>query len=216
MRRLTRRLPMLALSAVALATPLAGQDSGAGTGAFKWYFGAYAGAMSFETTAQEDKAAPVGGLQFFVTAKRTALRLSIEEAFSSDNVAVYPDATAPGGVQTVTFNNIRKYSLLLMAVPLQGHVQPYIGVGVGWMHIINPQVAGSPSDPEAARKEAVDRGSVGFGSGVAGIQFRTGKFVVFGTYQITGSPSSEKYLVGPTHTLVGGIRFSLGPSRENF
>ncbi len=215
MRMLTRGLPVLALSAVALSTPLAGQDN-VGTGSFKWYFGAYGGAMSFETTAQNDKTAPVGGAQFFVTARRTALRISVEEVFSSDNLAVYPDATAPGGVQTVSFNNIRKYSLLLMAIPLQGAIQPYIGLGVGWMHTVNPQVLGDPTDPAAAQEEAVNRGSIGFGSGVAGIQLRTGKLAIFGTYQITSSPSSDKYLVGPTHTLVGGLRFSLGPSRETF
>ena len=215
MRMLTRGLPVLALSAVVLTTPLAAQNQ-VGTGSFKWYFGAYGGAMSFETTAQNDKTAPVGGAQFFVNARRTALRISVEEVFSSDNIAVYPDATAPGGVQQVSFNNIRKYSLLLMAVPLQGAIQPYIGLGVGWMHTVNPQVLGSPSDPAAARDEAVSRGSVGFGSGVAGLQIRTGKLAIFGTYQITSSPSSEKYLVGATHTIVGGLRFSLGRSRETF
>ncbi len=215
MRMLTRGLPVLALSAVVLSTQLLGQNE-AGTGSFRWYFGGYGGAMSFETTAQNDKTAPVGGVQFFVNAKRTALVLSIEEAFSQDNLAVYPDASAPGGVQTVQFNNIRKYSLTLLAVPLKGSVQPYIGLGVGWMHTVNPQVLGSPTDPEAAHDEAVDRGSVGFGSGMVGIQARTGKFAFFGNYQITSSPSREKYLVGPTHTLVGGIRFSLGPSRDTF
>ena len=214
MRMLTRGLPVLALGVVSLTSPLMGQD--VGTGSFKFYFGAYGGATVFETTAQTDKAAGVAGAQFFVTAKRTALRLSVEEMFSSDNQAVYSDPTAPAGVQTVSFNDIRKYSLMLIAVPLQGAIQPYIGVGVGWMHTVNPQVLGAPADPDAALDEAKQRGSVGFGSGIAGVQIRTRGVAIFGSYQITSSPDNTKYLVGPTHTFVGGIRLSLGRSRETF
>jgi len=212
---LTRGLPVLALGATALTTPLAGQDN-VGTGSFKWYFGAAAGATIFETTAQTDKAAPVGSAQFFVTAKRTALRISYDEIFSSDNLAVYPDPTAPGGVQQVSFNNIRRINLLLMAMPLRGNLQPYFGVGVGWMWAYNPQVLGTPTDPVAAQQEAVSRGSVGYGSGIAGLQLRTGKLAIFGYYQITSSAPAGKYFVGPTHTFAGGVRFSLGRARETF
>jgi len=215
MSMLTRGLPMLALGMVALATPLAAQEH-VGTGSFKWYFGAAGGATIFETTAQTDKAAPMGSAQLFVTARRTALRLSYDEIFSSDNLAVYPDATAPGGVQQVSFNNIRRINLLLMGVPLQGALQPYLGVGVGWMWAYNPWPLGSPADPVAAKEEASARGSIGFASGIAGIQWRAGKFALFGYYQITSSPDASKYITGPTHTFAGGIRFNLGPSRETF
>jgi opacity protein-like surface antigen len=215
MSMLTRGLPMLALGVVALTTPLAAQDH-VGTGSFKWYVGAAGGATIFETTAQTDKAAPMGSAQFFVTARRTALRISYDEIFSSDNLAVYEDPTAPGGVQQVSFNNIRRINLLLMGVPLQGAFQPYIGLGVGWMWAYNPQVLGSPSDPVAAQEEASARGSVGYASGIGGLQWRFGKWALFGYYQITSSPDASKYFQGPTHTFAGGFRFSLGPSRETF
>ena len=39
----TRGLPALVLGAAAIASPLASQEN-IGTGAFRWYFGAYAGA----------------------------------------------------------------------------------------------------------------------------------------------------------------------------
>ncbi len=211
----TRGLPALVLGAAAIASPLASQEN-VGTGSFKWYFGAYAGASSFETTAQEDKVDPMVGAQIFVTARRTALRLSVDETFTNDNLAVYPDATAPGGVQQVSFNNIRKYSLMLIAIPLQGAIQPYLGLGVGWMHTVNTFVLGTPTDPVAAHDEAVKRGSVGFGSAMAGLQIRMSGIAVFGTWQITSSPDESKYLIGPTHSFSGGVRLSLGRAREAF
>ena len=211
----TRGLPALALGVAAMVSPLAGQEK-VGTGSFKWYFGAYAGATGFETTAQEDKVSPMIGAQIFVTARRTALRLSIEETFTNDNLAVYPDASAPGGVQQVSFNNIRKYSLMLIGIPLQGAIQPYLGLGVGWMHTVNTYALGSPTDPVAAHEEAVQRGSVGFGSAMAGLQIRMKGVAVFGTWQITSAPDEGKLFVGPTHSFSGGVRLSLGRSRETF
>lgn len=212
----TRGLSTLVLGVAAAATPLAGQED-VGTGSFKWYFGAYGGATLFETTAQNDKVDPMVGAQFLVTARRTALRVSVEETFTNDNLAVYDDPTAAGGSQQVVFNNIRKYSLMLMAIPLQGAIQPYLGIGVGWMHTVNNYlVGGAPSDPAAALEEAKKRGSVGFGSGMAGVQIRLKGVAVFGTWQITSSPDDSKLLVGSTHTFSGGVRFSLGRSRETF
>ncbi len=211
----TRGLPALVVGAAIMVSPLAGQEN-VGTGSFKFYFGAYAGATMFETTAQDDKVDPTIGAQIFVTARRTALRLSVEETFTNDNLAAYPDPSAPGGVQQVSFNNIRKYSLMLIGIPLQGAIQPYLGLGVGWMHTVNTYVLGSPSDPVAAREEAVDRGSVGFGSAMAGLQIRMKGVAVFGTWQITSAPDEGSLFVGPTHSFTGGVRLSLGPARETY
>ena len=211
----TRGLPALVVGAAIMVSPLAGQEN-VGTGSFKFYFGAYAGATMFETTAQDDKVDPTIGAQIFVTARRTALRLSVEETFTNDNLAAYADPSAPGGVQQVSFNNIRKYSLMLIGIPLQGAIQPYLGLGVGWMHTVNTYVLGSPSDPIAAREEAVDRGSVGFGSAMAGLQIRMKGVAVFGTWQITSAPDEGSLFVGPTHSFTGGVRLSLGPARETY
>jgi hypothetical protein len=211
----TRGLPALVVGAAIMVSPLAGQEN-VGTGSFKFYFGAYAGATMFETTAQDDKVDPTIGAQIFVTARRTALRLSVEETFTNDNLAAYPDPSAPGGVQQVSFNNIRKYSLMLIGIPLQGAIQPYLGLGVGWMHTVNTYVLGSPSDPVAAREEAVDRGSVGFGSAMAGLQIRMKGVAVFGTWQITSAPDEGSLFVGSTHSFTGGVRLSLGPARETY
>ena len=211
----TRGLPALVLGVAAIASPLASQEN-VGTGSFRWYIGAYAGAATFETTAQEDKTDPVVGAQILVMAKRTAVRLSVDETFTDNNLAVYPDTSALVGVQQVSFNNIRKYSLMLIAFPLKGAIQPYFGLGVGWMHTVNTFVLGSPVNPVAAHDEAVKRGSVGFGSAMAGLQIRLKGVAVFGTWQITSSPDDSKYLTGPTHTVSGGLRLSLGRSREGF
>jgi hypothetical protein len=48
-------------------------------------------------------------------AKRTGLLLSFDEAVGSNETSSYSDVN---GVQNVTFNDIRKYSAMLMAFPL--------------------------------------------------------------------------------------------------
>jgi hypothetical protein len=38
---------------------------------------------------------------------------------------------------------------------------------------------------------------------------------VFGQYQISTGPGSNKLLVGANHTIMGGIRLSLGSSKDD-
>jgi hypothetical protein len=211
---LSRGLPLLALGICAWATPATAQGD-IGSGSFKFFFGAYGGVTVFETDAQNDKAAPMGGAEIYVTARRTAVRLSVEEVISTDNLAAFSDPTASGGVRQVTFNDIRRYNLMLIAMPLQGAIQPFIGVGVGWQHLYNPHFSGAAADPDALMAEVKQRSSVGYGSGIVGVQIRTHGVALFGSYQITSAPSEDKLLVGPTHTLSGGLRFSLGGTESH-
>jgi hypothetical protein len=208
------RLAMTA-ALVTLICPSAQAQNG-GRNPFSWYFGAQGGVMLFETPRQESGGIPVAGANILVTAKRTALMLSVDEGFGSDEVTSFIDPTAPTGARDVTFNNIRKYSALLLAYPLKGHAQPFLGVGFGLMHIHNPQAQNTVTVAEKAALDdsASRRGSTGFGSAVAGLQLQAGGFAIYGMYQITTSPSRDKLLSGPTHNLTAGIRFSLGSAKE--
>ncbi|HTG85017.1 MAG TPA: hypothetical protein VL853_09400, partial [Gemmatimonadales bacterium] len=131
------RLAMASVLVTLVSTAASAQN--AGRNPFSWYFGAQGGVMMFETPRQESGGIPVAGANILVTAKRTALMLSVEEGFGSDELTSFVDPTAPTGSRDVTFNNIRKYSALLMAYPLRGHAQPFIGVGFGLIHLHNPQ-----------------------------------------------------------------------------
>jgi hypothetical protein len=174
--------------------------------------------MSFATSAQDRKEIPMGGGHIMITARRTGLLLSVEEGFGSDEVAVFTDGA--GGQQVVTFNDIRKYSAALLAFPLNIPIQPFVGVGVGIMHTVNPQggLEGSTAPSEL--------GSTGFGTFLGGVQFKLSRFMGFGQYQITTSPaiqhssgfgidnSTGRLLEGPTHTFSAGLRIGLGNARE--
>jgi hypothetical protein len=152
-----------------------------------------------------------------ITARRTGLLFSVEEGFGSDEVAAFTDGT--GATQFVTFNDIRKYSATLMAFPLSIPIQPYLGLGVGVIHLVNPSTTGSA---QAAR----ELGSSGFGSFIGGVQFKVARFMGFGQYQITSGSSTQQssgfgadvatgqLLMGPTHTFSAGLRIGLGNARE--
>lgn len=211
MRILSRSLPALVLGTLLGTAPVAGQEVMSGT--FQWFVGAHGGVTIFETAAQTQGGIPMGGGHMLITAKRTGLLLAVEEGFGSSELAAYADPSAPGGLQQVGFNDIRKYSAVIIGYPFRSHVTPFFGIGYGFMHLHNPFPI-SPADPDLAKAVAEDLGSFGFGTFVAGLQFRVSGVAAFGMYQITTRPGSEKLLTGPTHTLSGGLRFSLGRSRE--
>jgi hypothetical protein len=226
MRMLTRASCVVVLALI-LASPRLTAQISSGSGNFQWYIGPQIGTIIFETPNQTRGAVFSAGGHMLITAKRTGLFVSVDEGITKNQVSSFPDATAPagascGGASTgsrcVTFNDLRKYSFVLMGFPIRSHFQPFIGIGWGFMQTVKnyPSVVGavSTSDLQAALDHAKSAGSYGFGTAVGGVQVRAGKFAVFGQYQITTSPPNTKLITGPTHTFQGGIRFGLGPARE--
>lgn len=208
------RLAMTAALVTLVSSSLSAQ--GGGRNPFSWYLGAHGGVMMFETPRQESGGIPVAGGNLLITAKRTALMLSIEEGFGSDELSSFVDPTAPTQSRDVTFNNIRKYSAVLMAYPFRSHAQPFVGVGFGLVHVHNPQAQNTVTVAEKAALDdsASARGSSGFGTLVAGLQLQVSGVAIYGMYQITSSPERGKLLSGPTHNLTAGLRFSLGSAKE--
>jgi len=186
---------------------------------YRWYIGPQAGLLLFQTQTQDFSALPVGGVHALVMGKRGGVMLSVEEAFGSDETSAYGDPTAPNGARSVTFDRLRKYSAALMAFPVRGPAEPYIGLGFGIIHTVGTAVEGfftTPLEAAAAQEEAKNRGSNGFGSLIGGVQGRLGRTAaIYGQYQITTSPSAGSLLDGPTHTVVFGIRLSLGKAKED-
>jgi hypothetical protein len=108
---------------------------------------------------------------------------------------------------------------MLLAMPVQTHFQPFIGVGFGIMRTIKnyPDNTGlvTADEIQQAKDRAGEAGSYGFGSATAGFQVRAGGVALYGPYQISTGPGNNKLLVGANHTVMGGVRISLGSARED-
>lgn len=225
MRILSRVLPLAALSLVAAAHSVQAQaaQSDAGSVAtvrdnrFKWFFGAQGGAMLFTTPIQSQTGVPAFGAHIAVVSRRAGLMLGVDEAFGNDESSIFLDQGSGGIERPVTFNRLRRYAFNMTGYPVRGMLEPYMGIGFGLLQVINPQLGGVFTSPDQAANsadEADQLSATGFMSFMAGVQFRVGRMSAFGQYQISSSPSHGNLLKGPGHSLMGGLRFNLGSSRE--
>jgi len=215
------RLPSRSLlaSLAVLAASASQLNAQKGTDSYKWYIGPEAGVMLFKTQNQSMTGAFAAGGHILITAKRTALMVSYDQAFRNNNVSSFSDASAPTGVRSTNFNNVGRLSFMLLAMPVQTHIQPFIGLGFGILRTVknNPDQTGltSADEVQAAKDAAGSAGSYGFGAATVGLQLRAGGVAVFGQYQISTGPGSNKLLVGANHSIMGGIRLSLGSSKDD-
>lgn len=213
----------ISLAALALSLGTAGlaaqQVYDRGEESFRWSIGAQGGLINFRSPGQTRGAIPLVGINMLVNARRGGLLLSVEEGLGDNERTFFADPTAPGGVRQIGFSRLRKYSAMLTAHPVRGALSPYLGIGVGILHVSNPVLPtgtepGTPAEEQAVLNAASDRGTTGFGSLLGGLELRSRRFSLFGQYQITTAPPREKLLAGPTHTFAGGVRISLGSARE--
>lgn len=228
MRVVTLSIPVAVLALCLGAAQLPAQQPG--NGSFRWYVGGSGGILNFRTATQGYSTVPMGGAHLLITARRTGLLLSVEQAFGSDELSSYTfqeiDSTGTvvsSAAVPVSFDFLRKYSATLVAFPIKGPITPYFGIGVGILH------TGGHADSGDGFARAI--GSSGFGSLIGGLNFRVGPLSAFGQYQITTGPSDQVFATviaesgttlvnfghlidGPTHTFSTGLRFSLGNARE--
>lgn len=184
---------------------------------FKWYLGAQAGVLGFETPTQTRTWVPTVGGQLNIVAKRAGLQISVDEALGSAESSGYTDVNATNNLRDVSFNHIRRYSAVLTGYPVRGQTQPYFGLGFGILQVVNPQPGGfftSVATANLAKQLATNKSTDGFVSFVAGVQFRLGGAVGFGQWQMASASATGQLLRGPTHSLAGGLRFSLGDAKE--
>ncbi|HET9039940.1 MAG TPA: hypothetical protein VFN40_07210 [Gemmatimonadales bacterium] len=238
MRILKQSPALVALGSLLMVVPAVAQQ--AGTSPFKWYVGGHGGVTSFRTNAGGRELMPIAGGHILITAKRTGLLLSVDQGFGSDEptqtlyeIRDADNATVQSGVMDWTFQGIRRYSAVLMAYPIRNaNIQPFVGVGGGIAH-----TTGNSAGPFADGSIESNLSSTGFGTAVAGLEFRVGPLSAFGQYQITtkqgfkrvdtvlqadagGNPVFTRldygeWTMGAFHTITGGLRFSLGRAREN-
>jgi len=232
MRILKQSMALVALGSLFVVAPSAAQK--AGTSPFKWYVGAHGGVTSFRTNAGGRDLMPVAGGHILITAKRTGLLLSVDQGFGSDvptqtlyEIRGAGDTTVQAGVTNWTFQGIRRYSAILLAYPVRNaNIKPFVGLGVGIAH-----TTGNSAGPFADGSIESDLSSTGFGTAVAGLEFRVGPLSAFGQYQITTKQGFRavtnqlqggfkrvdfgEWTMGAFHTITGGLRLSLGSARES-
>ena len=211
MSRLSRSMSMVALLLALAASDALAQDLASDN--FRWYIGGQAGAFIFRTPNQTRGGIPMVGGHTLIKARRGGLYIAVDEAFKKNQQSSY--FTNSGGTQSVTFSDVRRFTFALMAFPVKGAATPYFGVGGGIMSVVSPK-SGGVDDPVAS-----DLGSGGFGTFIAGLQFKVSGVSAFGQYQIqtipgwgSNSGGNGRLISGTVHSLVGGVRFSLGSARE--
>lgn len=227
MRIPSRAFPLLAAVAVAAASSVQAQAARSNAGSvaeirdnrFKWFFGAQAGAMLFETPSQTQTGVPSFGAHLAIVSRRAGLMVGVDEAFGSGETTGFVDSNSGGIARSMTFDRLRRYQFSMTGYPVRGSLEPYLGIGFGMLQVINPQfdvneVFSSAEEAAFSADDAHEKSATGFMSFMAGVQFRVGRMAAFGQYQITSSPSAGNLLRGPGHSLMGGLRFSLGSSKE--
>jgi hypothetical protein len=237
MRIVKQSLALAVLGSLLMSAGAAAQQGG--TGAFKWYVGGQGGVTSFRTVPDGRDLMPVAGGHLLITARRTGLLLSVDQGFGSDHasqtfyqIVDSTNTVTSSGTRSWTFSGIRRYSAVLVAYPVRNpNIQPYVGIGGGIMH-----TTGNSPGPFADGSVESELSSSGFGTAIAGLEFRIGPFSAFGQYQVTTkqgfkrldtvlqSDATGKVLFreidygewtqGAFHVLTGGLRFSLGSARD--
>jgi len=191
---------------------------------YQWYWGAQGGAFVYKTNSQPYYYDPVVGGHWLITARRTALYVAYEQAlFLTDAQAVIFDpgssgcSLGNGPCRDVSFHDMRRLMFGVLAFPAQKVIEPFAGGGFALMQVLNPVVDCPGCDQgqfSQADDRAADAASKAFFWVMGGLQINySTKLNVFAHYLIT-SAARDFLIQGNTHTLQGGIRYSLGTSKE--
>ena len=191
---------------------------------YQWYWGAQGGAFIYKTNVQPLYYDPIVGGHWLITARRTALYVAYEQAiFLTDANAVMfdPNSSASSvgpGFRDVSFHDMRRLMFGVLAFPAQKVIEPFAGGGFALMQVLNPVVDCSSCATLSEAVEAADRAhdaaSKAFFWVMGGLQINySTKLNVFAHYLLTSSAAG--FLIeSNTHTIQGGIRYSLGTSKE--
>lgn len=201
------RVALVALFCAPLARPAAAQATGGHD--YRWYWGAQTGAFLYRTNAQKYHFDPIIGIHWLITRRRGALYVGGEEAFFTSDATAGVTDPATGTGYTVAFSKVRRIFAGLMAFPLQGHIEPIVGVGLSMNTVVDARpnsAAGQAAADEAANK--ADAWVLG------GVQINVGNLAVFGQYVVSTAANSW-LLIQEQHSIQGGVRYSLGKSKED-
>src|SRR6266702_2989053 len=184
----------------------------------QWFWGGQGGVLIYKTNRQPLTYDPIIGGHWLITGKRTALYTAFEQAFFVSPVLA--DVAIPNTdfVGTFSFSNVRRIMGGILAFPTQQRIQPVTGGGFALMQVLTPELQGcsgcvTKADTAAAFDAADANASKAFFWVMGGVDVRQGRLSIFGHYIITSSAKGFM-LQGLTHTLQGGVRYSLGTAKE--
>ena len=192
---------------------------------FQWYWGAQGGAFASRTNVQPMVYDPIVGGHWLVKSRRTALYVAYEQSFFlSEATAVIQDpnsiqSAAGPGFRDVTFSDMRRFMFGVVAFPAQKVIEPFAGTGFALQQILDPipDCTTQPcnlSEATEASDRAHEAASKAFFWIMGGLQINySSKLNVFAHYILT-SGAANFLLQSNTHTLQGGVRYSLGTSKE--
>lgn len=191
---------------------------------YQWYWGAQGGLFIYKTNVQTSTAEPIIGGHWLITGRRTALYVGVEQSFFlTDAQAVVFDPNSSNsvvgpGFRDVTFSEVRRIMFGLVTHPAQRRLEPFAGTGFAIQQVLNPVVDCSScatlGEAIEAQDRAEDAASKAFFWVMGGVQINySSKLNVFAQYLLTSA--SQGFLIeSNTHSLQGGIRYSLGTSKE--
>lgn len=186
--------------------------------AHKWYWGGQGGMFIFRTNFDSYAFEPVFGGHWLITGKRTAMYVAYEQSFflsERRSTIVEPGGTVNPG--NVSFKDARRIMVGLLAFPAQLRVEPFFGGGFALVQLLNPTASCSSctnvSQLASMQDEAENQASKAFFWWMGGVDIKQGRMALYGHYILTSS--AARFLIqGTTHTFQGGIRYSLGSSKE--
>jgi len=183
----------------------------------KWYWGGQAGILVFRTNFDSYSFEPTFGGHWLITGKKTALYAAFEQSFfiSPRHVTIVEPsgAVTPGNVQ---FNNLRRIMVGVLAFPAQLRVEPFAGGGFAIMEALNVQVSCATctgSQLGTLQDEADRAATKAFFWWMGGVDIKQGRLALYGHYVLT-SAAANFLIQGTTHSFQGGVRYSLGSSKE--
>jgi hypothetical protein len=186
----------------------------------KWYWGGEAGLFVFRTNFDSYAFEPTFGGHWLITAKKTALYASYEQSFFlSPRHATIVEPRGAVNPGNVSFNNLRRIMVGVLAFPAQMRVEPFAGGGFAIMEALNIQTScsaqgcASQGDVATLQTAAEDAGTKAFFWWMGGVDIKQGRLALYGHYILT-SAAANFLIQGTTHTFQGGLRYSLGSSKE--
>ena len=182
----------------------------------KWYWGAQGGMFVFRTNYEGLSFEPMFGGHWLITGKRTALYVSYEQSvFLTERQTTF--FASDGSTADVFFKDLRRLMMGVLAFPAQQRIEPFGGAGFALMQALNVEAScGSCTAAQFAQlgDAAADAASKAFVFAMGGIDIKQGRLALYGHYILTSSARGF-ILDGTTHTIQGGIRYSIGSAKED-
>jgi hypothetical protein len=204
----------LAISAPAEAQQRLFRDS--------WFWGAKGGVISLSSRSSAGGeynriVAPTFGGEWLITRTEGALYVAYDHAiFSTTSYVV--DASQPSLTRVVDVDNLRRFTLGLMAFPKQfGRYRPYLGAGVGISLAGSAAPQGTFSDPAARSSVNADINERKSGAAptlLLGVHADVKKLAIFSQASVVTFTDQFILNGAPPVVFEVGVRYNLAPAKE--